>query len=231
MLFTALSTLFLASTAAAQALTDPQLLVGTWASGSMQVVTGPGFANPANGTFHYPKVGGLSYSFTGDGHYEVARYRFESNGAEPNCIKAVINWHHGEYQVNDNGSMTLFPLSDGFQQVQDPCAAISNLVETYNNTEYYQLYQIFLDQATNGYKLHLFQHDGQKVTPQFKNSDEPNMHPVELLRNTSISAQSTKNKRSFVEEEKRSNSAFSSSLAVSSLVGGMILAGVSSILL
>lgn len=230
MLFASFSALLLASTAAAQALTDPTLLVGTWASGSRKVVTGSGFANPADGTFTYPPVGGVSYSFTADGFFETARYRFESNGAEPNCIKAVINWIHGEYQTHDNGSIVLSPYMDGYQQVQDPCAAVSNFVETYNNTEMYSLWQIFLDRATNGYKLHLFEHDGRPVAPQFKESDEPNMLPTQLLRNVTISASNEKSKRS-LRFEKRSNGALSSGLTVSSLVVATVLAGVSGILL
>lgn len=74
------------------------------------------------------------------------------------------------------------PFGDGFQQIQDPCAAQSNFIELYNETELYQSWQIFQDPVT-GYKLHLFQFDGSPVAPQFQVSPQPNMLPTQLLRN------------------------------------------------
>lgn len=76
----------------------------------------------------------------------------------------------------------MVPLGDGYQQVQDPCAAQSNFVENYNYTELYSMYQIFLDPVT-GYKLHLFQWDGTPVAPQFQLTTSPNMLPTQMLRN------------------------------------------------
>jgi hypothetical protein len=159
-------------------------LTGTWSSGSQHVVTGTGFANPANTSFTYPTTAGVSYSFTDDGFYEIARYRFNSNGSEPTCITGVIGWVHGTYTLNGNGSIVATPLGDGYQQIQDPCAAVSNFIENYNDTELYQSWQIFTDPVT-GYKLHLFAFDGSPVAPQFQVSPTPNMLPTVLLRNVS----------------------------------------------
>jgi hypothetical protein len=105
-------------------------------------------------------------------------------GSEPTCITGVIGWSHGKYQLNPNGSMTLFPFPDGYQQIQDPCAAVSeNFIEDYQITmEFYTMWQIF-DDPQFGYKLHLFQFDGTPLAPQFKVSDTPNMLPTTLLRN------------------------------------------------
>lgn len=89
---------------------------------------------------------------------------------------------HGTYQVLANGSLIMTPFGDGFQQIQDPCAAQSNFIENYNDTELYLNWQIFLDTST-GYKLHLFQFDGTPVAPQFQISPQPNMLPTQLLRN------------------------------------------------
>lgn len=157
-------------------------IVGTWASGSRNVVTGANFANPANRSFNYPPVTGISYSFTDDGWYEIARYRFNSNGSQPTCITGVLNWVHGNYQLLPNGSILCTPLGDGFQQIQDPCAAQSNFIELYNDTEIYQSWRIFLD-PTDGPKLHLFQFDGSPLNPQFQVSPTPNMLPTSLLYN------------------------------------------------
>ncbi|PFH54000.1 hypothetical protein AMATHDRAFT_136377 [Amanita thiersii Skay4041] len=158
-------------------------LVGTWSSGSKAVLTGPSFANPANRTFTYPKTTGVSYSFSADGFYEISRYRFFGNGSEPTCITGVIGWVHGKYTLQPNGSITMIPLGDGFQQVQDPCAAVSNFIENYNLTELYKEWRIFQD-PTQGFKLHLFQFDGSPLPPQFLVSESPNMLPTVPLRNT-----------------------------------------------
>jgi len=158
------------------------VIYGTWSSGSKAVLTGAGFADPANMTFTYPKTTGISYSFSTDGYYEISRYRFNSNGSEPTCITGVIGWVHGTYSLNTNGSISMTPLGDGFQQVQDPCAAISNFVETYNQTEYYKGWRIFQD-PTQGYKLHMFAFDGTPLSPMFQISTTPNMLPTRQLRN------------------------------------------------
>ncbi|KAJ3518192.1 hypothetical protein NLJ89_g36 [Agrocybe chaxingu] len=147
-------------------------IVGTWSTGSKAVVTGSGFANPAQMTFTYPKTTGVSYSFSDDGFYEIARYRFNGNG-----------WVHGRYTLNANGSITMTPFEDGYQQIQDPCAAVSNFIEPYPYREYYIGWRIFRD-PTAGPKLHLFQFDGVPVAPQFLVSTTPNMLPTRNLRNT-----------------------------------------------
>jgi len=177
-------------------------LPGTWSSGSRNVITGPGFSNPANESFQYPKTTGISYSFTSDGFYEIARYRFVSNATTPQCVTGVINWAHGTYTLQPNGSITMLPLGDGYQQIQDPCAAQSNFVENYNDTELYQSWQIFLDPVT-GYKLHLFQFDGSPLAPQFQVSTTPNMLPTRPLRNVTQVATVAKRSLSATNGEQR----------------------------
>lgn len=103
-------------------------------------------------------------------------------GSDPTCITGVITWVHGQYTLQPNGSITMIPLGDGFQQVQDPCAAISNFIQLYNETEIYQSWRIFQDPQA-GYKLHLFQFDGSPVAPQFQVSTTPKMLPTQALRN------------------------------------------------
>lgn len=93
-----------------------------------------------------------------------------------------MNWVHGTFALNPNGSITMTPMGDGYQQIQDPCAAVSNFVENYNLTEFYTQWRIFQD-PTFGPKLHLFQFDGSPLAPQFQLSSTPNMLPTQLLRN------------------------------------------------
>jgi hypothetical protein len=187
MFLTSLITLFIVTSAFAQQIVLDSIhnatsIAGTWSSGSKAVLTGAGFANPAKQTFNYPPTTGVSYSFTDTGFYEISRYRFIGNGSQPTCITGVILWVHGTYTFNPNGSLTMTPFGDGFQQVQDPCAAVSNFIQTYNDTELFQSWRIFVD-PVDGYKLHLFQFDGSPVAPQFQVSTTPNMLPTQLLRN------------------------------------------------
>ncbi|KAH7885070.1 chaperone for protein-folding within the ER, fungal-domain-containing protein [Phlebopus sp. FC_14] len=165
-------------------------IYGTWASGSQNVVTGSGFAQPANVSFIYPSTTGLSYSFTTDGFYEIARYRMTGNGSIPNCITGVMNWVHGTYVLQPNGSITMTPFGDGYQQIQDPCAAISNFIENYNDTELYQLWNIYQD-PVKGYVLQMYQFDGTPLPPQYLMTTSPNMLPTQPLRN--VTPPSTQN--------------------------------------
>jgi len=97
-------------------------------------------------------------------------------GAKPTCITGVINWNHGNFTLNKDGSITLRPLPDGFQQIQDPCAAVSNFIEVMDQEETYTNWRIFLD-ASDGPKLHLFQFDGAPLPPMFQVSRTPIMLP------------------------------------------------------
>lgn len=165
-------------------------ITGTWSSGSQNVITGSGFATPSQESFTYPATTGMSYSFTADGFYEIARYRMTSNGTVPTCITGVMNWSHGTYVLATNGSIVMTPFGDGYQQIQDPCAAISNFIENYNYTELYVLWNIYQD-AVKGYTLQLYQYDGSPLPPQYLVSTSPNMLPTQALRNTSSTTTTT----------------------------------------
>ena len=145
------------------------------------------------------------HSSTDDGFFEVARYRFNANGTSPTCFTGVMLWNHGTYQLLLNGSIVLNPMGDGFQQVQDPCAARSNFLENYNITELMSSWRIFED-PVDGFKLHLFKFDGSPESPLFQVSSTPEMLPTQLLRNvtTVASVDSSKRKRGLFS---RSNAA------------------------
>lgn len=207
-------------------------IVGTWSSGSKAVQTGPGFANPANASFIYPATTGISYSFTVDGYYEIARYRFNGNGSEPNCITGVMNWAHGTYDLQPNGSITMQPFDDGFQQIQDPCGAVSNFIQDYNDTELYQQWRIFED-PTQGYKLHLFQFDDSPLAPQFQVSTTPNMLPTQQLRNLPSNNTNTNGVKPRSLEERRSNGVTDTRrwTVVTAVGAGMTILGIASLVL
>lgn len=193
MIFTSLL-LLLATSAHGQTVYDAAhnvtVITGTWSSGSQNVITGPGFATPSQEAFTYPKTTGMSYSFTDDGYYEIARYRMTSNGTVPTCITGVMNWSHGTYVLASNGSIVMTPFGDGYQQIQDPCAAISNFIENYNYTELYILWNIYQD-PVKGYTLQLYQYDGTPLPPQYLVSTSPNMLPTQALRNVSTTTTTT----------------------------------------
>jgi len=168
-------------------------LSGTWSTGSGSVTTGAGFALPANMSFTYPKTAGESYSFTDDGYYEAARFRYVANATMPNCFTGVVLWTHGRYKFGaPNNSIILQALPDGYQQVQNPCQAISNFVEQYNQTETFSQWHIYLDPVA-GPKLHLWREDGTPVAPAFQLSKKPNMLPQQLLRNVTAGPAPIKN--------------------------------------
>ncbi|KZV61785.1 hypothetical protein PENSPDRAFT_658655 [Peniophora sp. CONT] len=167
-------------------------IIGSWTSGSKDTTaglrpqTGLGFANPAQMSFTYPTNAGVSYAFSEDYHYELARFRYVTNGSHPDCITGTLVWAHGTYELLGNGSIILTPMGDGFQQVQVACRPQDNFIQIYNQTEMFQSWRIFLD-STDGPKLHLFQFDGTPVAPLFQVSATPNMLPTQLLRNVTES--------------------------------------------
>ncbi|KAJ6594672.1 chaperone for protein-folding within the ER, fungal-domain-containing protein [Mycena capillaripes] len=165
-------------------------IVGTWSSGTQQVVPGVGFANPAQESFNYPKATGVGYSFSDDGWYEIARFRYIANASHPDCIIGTVIWAHGNYALSDDGSIALTPMGDGFQQVQSPCTTNSNFIQNYNETELYKSWRIFTD-VTFGPKLHLWDFEGSPVAPLFRLSDQPNMLPKQKLRNNQVQVVTT----------------------------------------
>jgi hypothetical protein len=96
----------------------------------------------------------LSFLSTDDGFFEEAQYRYNSNPADPRCITAFILWQHGRYQLNNNGSLTLYPFSaDGRIQVQDPCAAVTNLITYYDQTVRFDFISSFASRGKMQYEL------------------------------------------------------------------------------
>jgi len=159
----------------------PANMVGTWASGSRNVQTGPNFVNPIAYTFNYPKTTGISYSFTQDGYFEEALYRFTTNATNPGCVQGAIIWQHGKFEISNNGSLILHPYpEDGRIQVQDRCAASSSYIAQFNQTTLFKTFQIFTD-PVDGLKLHIFRWDGAPFPPMFLVANPPNMLPTRSL--------------------------------------------------
>jgi len=133
-------------------------------------------------------------------------------GTDPRCIQGVIQWQHGTYELVSNGSIILHPFAeDGRQQVQDPCAAESNVLRQFNQTTLFQTWRIFRDlQGRN--KLHLFRFDGAPFPPMFQVYETPQMLPTRKLTNTTIGVVAQTPNRKL---RKRSAAVSTSSLSMS----------------
>lgn len=93
----------------------------------------------------------------------------DTKGTDPNCATAVVIWQHGTYEVHANGSLTLNPAiwaEDGRIQVQDPCAATTNLLTYYSQFELYNGFTIDIDVNHAQYMLQLYRFDGS-LFPRF----------------------------------------------------------------
>lgn len=163
---------------------DPDL-VGTWSTKSNKTFTGPGFYDPVNERFTEPERTGISYSFTIDGYYENAHYRAIPNPSNPECPKGIIQWQHGVYEKQLNGSLILEPFAvDGRQLYSDPCRAKNSIYTRYNQTELFERYEVFIDPYHNIYRLNLFRFDGSPMNPMYLVYRPPQMLPTMTLNPT-----------------------------------------------
>ena len=135
---------------------------------------------------------------TDNGFFEQAEYRFSSNASDPHCITGVVTFQHGTYELLSNGSIVLNPFAeDGRQQVQDPCAAVSNQLTQWNVTVLFQSWRIF-PLSSGGVHLNLYEFDGTPVAPMNLVANPPNMLPTQVLtkNNTANAAPAAATKRS-----------------------------------
>lgn len=118
----------------------PDTLVGTWSTKSNATLTGPGFYDPVSEKLIEPKLTGISYSFTSDGHYEESYYRAIANPQNPNCPSGIMQWQHGTFTYNANGSLSMTPIAvDGRQLLSSPCEGKNSIYTRYNQTELFEV--------------------------------------------------------------------------------------------
>ncbi|KAL4790693.1 protein rot1 [Aspergillus venezuelensis] len=154
-------------------------LVGTWTTKSRQVSTGPGFYNPIEDKFIEPKLPGISFSFTEDGYFEEAFYRALANPTNPECPKGIMQWQHGTYTVNPDGSLHLTPIaSDGRQLLSDPCESSKGMYTRYNQTEKYDSFTVGIDSYYESMRLDLYSFDGSPMIPMYLAYRPPEMLPT-----------------------------------------------------
>ncbi|RAL07211.1 uncharacterized protein BO97DRAFT_378948 [Aspergillus homomorphus CBS 101889] len=157
-------------------------LVGTWTTKSRKVVTGPGFYDPINDRFLEPNLTGISYSFNEDGSYEEAYYRAIANPQDPACPKGLMQWQHGTYTAQSDGSLVLTPFADdGRQLVSDPCASPLTSYTRYNQTETFKSFTVSVDRYHGVQRLDLYAHDGSPMHPMYLVYRPPQMLPTRVL--------------------------------------------------
>lgn len=159
-------------------------LMGTWSTGAGHVVTGLKFFNPVTNSFVYPVTAGQSYSFTDDGYWEQALYLYNTNPAKPNCVSAQLIWQHGTYTLNSNNTLTLNNFKgDGRQQISDRCAEKSNYVQSYDQKEDMNGFEIHLDIHYNKpvWALKMYEFDGTPKPLMYQVYDPPQMLPTQPL--------------------------------------------------
>ncbi|RJE26856.1 hypothetical protein PHISCL_00768 [Aspergillus sclerotialis] len=190
--------IFLVSVASAAGIAD---LEGTWSTKSREVLTGPGFYDPEKEELLEPKLTGFSYSFTKSGHFEEAYYRAVSNPTDPSCPKGIMQWQHGNFTVNSNGSLTLTPYAvDGRQLLSDPCKNDVGRYTMYNQTELFQSFSVSTDKFHGVKRLDLYAFDGAPMNPMYLVQKPPEMLPTTTLN--LAPTETARRKRHYVEHTK-----------------------------
>ncbi|KAE8354092.1 protein rot1 [Aspergillus coremiiformis] len=180
-----LSLSLLAAAVTAGSISD---LVGTWSTKSRNVVTGPGFYDPLNDKFLEPNLTGIAYSFTEDGHFEEAYYRAIANPTNPSCPRGIMQWQHGKFVVNSDGSLELTPIAvDGRQLLSDPCSSIRGTYTRYNQTE---TFNVSVDPYHGVRRLDLKSFDDSPMHPMYLVYSPPQMLPTTTLNPTSETGKS-----------------------------------------
>jgi hypothetical protein len=109
-----------------------------------------GFFDPLNDELIEPERTGISYSFTEDGHYESAYYRAIANPQDPSCPSGIMQWQHGGWVKNADGSLKLTPIAvDGRQLMSTPCNGKNAIYTRYNQSETMQVSWSEINESIN----------------------------------------------------------------------------------
>lgn len=107
-----------------------------------------------------------------------------------------MQWQHGSYTINANGSITLTPIQvDGRQLTSTPCQYDLGVYVRYYQPEYMKAYSVETDPFHNIPRLNLFQFDGSPQQPLYQAYSPPQMLPTETLNPTAVPKATAKAKR------------------------------------
>ncbi|MCJ1370687.1 Reversal of tor2 lethality [Loxospora ochrophaea] len=100
-----------------------------------------------------------------------------------------MQFQHGTFQIGSNGSLTLNPYSvDGRQLLSQPCEFQNSILTRYNQTEFFQRYDPYIDPYHNIMRLDLYQFDGSPANPMYLVYKPPQMLPTQTLNPTTTSS-------------------------------------------
>ena len=108
---------------------------------------------------------------------------------DPSCPQGIIQWQHGTYTQNSNGSLSLQPIAvDGRQLLSDPCNNANAVYTRYSQFELFQSFQVLTDAYSKAQRLNLFAFDGSPLNPMYLAYSPPQMLPTVTLNPTSTSS-------------------------------------------
>src|SRR5271167_591766 len=111
---------------------------------------------------------------------------------DPNCPSAVLQFQHGTYVENADGSLILTPFAvDGRQLTSDPCTSSNSIYERYNQTETFQKYQVYKDAYHGVMRLDLYTFDGSPMNPMYIAFSPPLMLPTQTMNPTATATGAT----------------------------------------
>ncbi|KAJ3478821.1 hypothetical protein NLI96_g9496 [Meripilus lineatus] len=225
-------------------------LSGTWSSGSKNVLTGSvrfllfflptnqspltfvtnsGFCQSKQPNFYLPQNNWRVLLLVSSLPFVLFYLSYDAFRTVPTMASTRLPDIALMATILPNNSIVLTPFPDGYQQIQDPCAAVSNFIESYTEPELYVIWQIFTD-VVDGYKLHLFGFDGTPVAPQFRVGD-PNMLPTQNLRNTTNTTSTLTSQQVLLVSANSGGESLWRSVGAGSLMTSLVSLGVASLLL
>lgn len=72
--------------------------------------------------------------------FDVEALSDNSSATDPACPKGIIQWQHGTYTKNSNGSLSLNPIGvDGRQLLSDPCTYAKAVYTRYDQFELFKV--------------------------------------------------------------------------------------------
>lgn len=129
------------------------------------------------------------------------------SATDPACPQGIIQWQHGTYTKNANGSLSLTPIGvDGRQLLSDPCNYQNAIYSRYNQFELFKVllspyhverpyelitwqdYRVETDAYSKAQRLNLFAFDGAPLNPLYLVYKPPQMLPTETLNPTKSAA-------------------------------------------
>jgi hypothetical protein len=107
----------------------------------------------------------------------------------PQCPSAVLQFQHGTYTENADGSLNLTPFAvDGRQLSSNPCKNSNSIYERYNQSETFQKYQVSKDAYHGVTRLDLYKFDGSPMNPMYIAYSPPVMLPTQTMNPTATAS-------------------------------------------